>query len=120
MSLPSVFSDERAQQLAALPGLAERDPGRWLQAVAHRIEEALRGAICCYALTQVDDADERDALAERLTEAVGAQIPPPWQLAWPTIRPAVRDLALALLEQAAGRGEAFCRDVDCDLAPLAL
>lgn len=95
-------------------------PSDWLKALKDRLPEHVRSAICCLGYTQIDTPGERDHWADVITERIGEQVPFPYKLAWPVIRPSVKRIVRAMLDQAATMGDKYCEGLVCPLSPIAI
>lgn len=108
----------RANQIAQRLSITREKAEDFLHLFGTDLEDYIKKTICCLGLEQIDEADERKEVTEKLLVAIGKAIPSPYSLAWPILKPVVRSIISELIAAATQQGEKFCEGVACTILPL--
>jgi len=93
----------------------------WFKKFLRTLEANVRKAICCQGVSRIDDAGEREVLAEKLVKAAMDLVPITYRLVVrKLLKPLIKKAILSVLEYLASLGEKLCDGVTCTLSPLPL
>ena len=119
MNLLQLIEGKPLEKILGIEKLQAHNPKQYVRLLSAELSEKVKQVICCYGYTQIDEPEEREKVADKITKAIGEAIPAPYDVAWPVLKPLVRAIVLELLEKAAERGADFCKNVKkCALLPI--
>lgn len=119
MSIIELLNDHsRVEKIKNKLSMPKENVESFLRTFGNDLESSVKKTICCLGIEQIDEEAEKKVVGEKLLVLIGKAIPSPYSIAWPILKPVVREIVLALIETAANEGEEYCKGVVCTIIPL--
>ena len=117
-SLLSRLDPKQLGKIQKIPELKNLDVKTYLRKMSAELRKKVKHYICFHGLTAINTPEEREELADPITEAIGKAIPAPYNLAWPVLQPVVKEIVIEMLKAENDHGKDYCKDVSCTLSPF--